>query len=124
MWSTVGVTLEGDRRDANERTCSELPLQIVVLRLTVGETEPPTVVVDHDADMIRVVERLCRPFERRVVKPPGGRRRLPDEPRKRRAVLVVPGAATVRGEVVLVPPLELGLRWQWQSVPFAASNQI
>src|SRR5580692_3896944 len=53
---TIGIAFKGDRGNANERTCGKLLFQFVILRLTCSETKAPAVVVDHDADVIRVVE--------------------------------------------------------------------
>ena len=39
-------------------------------RFTLGEPEPPTIVVDYQADVIGVVERRRAPFERSVVEVP------------------------------------------------------
>ncbi len=56
----VSIALEGDGGNGDHRTCGKAPFQIVVLQLSFGQAQPPAVVVDHDADMIRVVERLLR----------------------------------------------------------------
>src|SRR6266511_6142533 len=39
-------------------------------------------------------------------------------------IFVVAGSATLSGEIVLVPPLELARWWQWQLVGFRAADQI
>src|SRR5215467_15748015 len=52
----VGVPLEGDGGHGDGRQGGEPPLQVVVLRLALGQREPPAVIVDHDRHMIRVVE--------------------------------------------------------------------
>ena len=84
----------------------------VVLRLALRQAQPPAIVVDHDGDMVRVVERRRAAVERGIVELPLRRRDLPDELREIAPVFVVAGAAAFGGEVVLVPPLELGARRQ------------
>src|ERR1044072_7597781 len=43
---------------------------------------------------------------------------------RRCAAVVVAGAAAFRGEVELVPPFELGFRWQWHPVRLLAPDEI
>jgi hypothetical protein len=50
-----------------------------ILRLAFSESEPPTVVMDDDADVIRVVEGCRAAVERGLVEVPLGRSELPDE---------------------------------------------
>src|SRR3954453_11008123 len=63
----VGVALEGDGRHGDGRRRRKALLQVVVPRLAVGESEPPAVVVDHDRDVVRVVERRRAALEGGVV---------------------------------------------------------
>src|SRR5437016_14263168 len=74
--------------------------------------------------MIRIVERPCGAIERCIVKLPFWRSELPNELPKVMSVLVVSRMATFRGEIVLVPPLELGLRWQRHPTGSLAADQI
>ena len=97
---------------------------VVVLRLAVAQADPPAVVVDHDRHVIRVVERGGAALERGVVEVPLRRGRPPDEPRELAPVALVPGPAALGREVVLVPPLPLGLRRQRQLAGLLASDQI
>ena len=105
-------------------TCGKPLLQIVILRLAFGQAEPPAVIVDHDADVIRVVEGRGAAIERGVIEVPLRRRDLPDELRKVVPVLVVAGAAAFGGEIVLIPPLELRLRRQRHLAGFLAADQV
>src|SRR3954471_4888741 len=89
MWRTVGIPFERDRGHGDDRTRLQPRLELVVLRLTVGEGEPPTVVVHHQADVIRVVERPRRAIERRSVEAPLRRCCSPDEFREVISILVV-----------------------------------
>src|SRR3954447_15553644 len=100
----VGVALEGDRRHRDNGPLGEAFLELAVLRFAFGEPEPPAVVVDHDLDVIRVVERRRAAIERRVVETPLRRGRSPDELGEVAPVFVIAGAALFGGEVVLVPP--------------------
>ena len=52
----------------DDRTCGKPLFQIVIFRLAFSQAEPPAIIVDHDGDMIRVVEgrRACdRTWRRR-----------------------------------------------------------
>ena len=44
--------------------------QLVAFRVALSEAEAPTVIVDHNADMIGIVEGLCTAIERRIIKTP------------------------------------------------------
>src|SRR5690242_13922636 len=90
MRRAVRVTFHSDSGDADCRTCGEPLLYVLVPGLACGESQPPTIGVDHDADVIRVVERRCAPLERRVAEVPFGRGELPDELVEVAPVLLVP----------------------------------
>ena len=124
MRRAVGVALEGDRGHGDDRGFGEPILQLVVLGLAVGQPEPPAVVVDDDVDVIRVVERRRAAIEGGIVEAPLRRSGPPDQLGEVAPVLVVAGPAAVGGEVVLVPPLELGLRRQRQLAGFLAADQV
>jgi len=57
MGRTVGVALEGDRGNSDDRGFGEPILQLGVLGFAVGQPRTPPVVVDDDVDVIRVLER-------------------------------------------------------------------
>lgn len=78
----VGVAFHGDGRHGDDEALGELLFQIVVFRFAFGETEPRTVVVDHDRDMIRIVECLRAAIERSIVKIPIQGGDLPDQLRE------------------------------------------
>ena len=69
--------------------------------------------------MVRIVERRGAAIEGGVVEVPLRRGELPDQPGEIAPVLVVARAAALGGEIVLVPPLQLGLRRQRHPVGFA-----
>ena len=124
MRRAVGVAFEGDRRDVDDGRLGQAALQRVVLRLAVGEADPPAVVVDHDRHVIRVVERGGAAVERGVVEVPLGRGGPPDELGEVAPVALVADPAALGREVVLVPPLPLGLRRQRQLAGLLAADQI
>jgi len=68
---TVRVALDRDGRNGDDGTFAEPLLQFGVCRFAVGQAEPPPVVVDHDLDVIRVVEGRCArlPVQRRYRAP-------------------------------------------------------
>src|ERR1700735_2101693 len=91
MGRTIGVTFEGDRGHGDDGAASELLFQIVVLHLALGHSEPPAIVVDHNADMIWVVKGRGTPAERLVAESPLGRGGVPDEVGKLAPVFAVAG---------------------------------
>src|SRR4051794_18912116 len=97
----VGVALEGDRRHRDPGCFGEALLQLAVLRFAFREPQPPAVVVDHDLDVIRVVERRRAPIESRVVEAPLRRGRSPDDLREVAPVLVIAGPALFGREVAI-----------------------
>ena len=124
MRGAVGVAFEGDGRHGDDGRLGQSALQRVVLRLAVAQADPPAVVVDHDRHVIGVVERGGAALERGVVEVPLRRGRPPDEPRELAPVALVPGPAALGREVVLVPPLPLGLRRQRQLAGLLAADEI
>jgi len=76
---SVRVTFHRDRGQGNGRTFGKPLLEMVILRLTFRNADPPAVIVNHNGSMVRVVERRCRTIESGVVEIPLGRRKLPDE---------------------------------------------
>src|SRR6266852_6014212 len=119
MWRTIGVTFERNGGHRDDRTRCQPCLELVVLRLTIGQPEPPSVVVHHQADVIWVVESLRSPSECRIVEPPLRGRCPPNELGEIVPVLVVARPTSLRRKVVLIPPVELCLRRQRCSVRLA-----
>ena len=79
MWSAVRIALHRDGGHTDDRAQGELLLEIVIFRFALGEAQPPAVVVDHDVDMIRVVERPGGAIEGGIVEVPLRRRELPNK---------------------------------------------
>src|SRR5512133_2119773 len=124
MGRTVGVALEGDRRHGDDRGFGEPILQLGVLGFALGQAQTPAVVVDDDVDVIRVLKRRRAAIKGGIVEAPRWRSRAPNQLRKVTPVPAVTGPAAVGGEVVLVPPLALSLRWQRQLAGVLAANNV
>jgi len=58
--------------------------QFVVFRLALGEAEAPTIIMNHDGDVVGIVERRRAAIERGIVEMPLRRGELPDESRESR----------------------------------------
>ena len=83
---------------------------------------PPTIIVNHDCDMIRVVERLCATLEGRVIEIPLRRSELPDQFGKFATVHFVAGPATLGRKIELIPPLQFGFWRQRLLAGFLAAR--
>src|SRR6202022_1008848 len=106
MWCTIGITFEGNGGHGDHRTFGKPLFQTVIFRLAFGQALPPAVIMDHDADMIRVVEGRSRAIERGIIEVPLRRGEMPNELCKVVPVFLVACAAAFRGEIKLVPPLD------------------
>src|ERR1700681_3232796 len=51
MWCTIGITFKGNGRHGDDRAFGKPLFKIVIFRLAFSQTEPPAVIMDHDADM-------------------------------------------------------------------------
>ena len=80
--------------------------------------------MDHDRDMIRVVEGGGGAIEQSVIEAPLWRRGLPNELGEVVPVFLIAGAAAFSGEIELIPPLEFRLRWQRLLVGLRRADQI
>ena len=76
----VEVTCDRNCWNRDHWAREELLIEMIVFWLTLSETQPPTIIVNHDIDVIWVFERLRRAMEGRVVEVPFGRSHLPNEP--------------------------------------------
>ena len=88
----------------DDRKFGEPLFQIVIFRLAFSQTKPPAVIVDHDADVIRVFERHGTAIERRIIKVPLRRSEFPDQFVKFVPVLFIAGSTTFGGKIKLIPP--------------------
>src|SRR6266536_1960311 len=124
VWCTIGITFKGDRGHGDDRTFGKPLLQIVIVRLAFSQSQTPAVVMDDDADMIRVVERRRAAIKLSVIEVPFRRSCTTNKLRKIVPISIAAGSPTFRGEIILVPPLELG-RWRQRPlVGFRAADQI
>src|SRR5258706_12583448 len=89
-----------------------------------GQSESPAIIMDHDADVIRVVEGCRAAIESGIVEPPPRRCELPNELREVAPVFFVTQASALRGKIELIQPFELGLRRQRHLAGFLAAHQV
>ena len=66
MRRSVSVAFERDGRHGDAGDSRKPLFQIVILRLALSQSEPPTIIMDHDADVIWIVEGRCATIERRI----------------------------------------------------------
>ena len=67
MWRPIGIPFQGDGRHGYNRAFGKPPFQSVVFRLAFRQALPPAVIMDHDADVIRIVEGRCAAIERGII---------------------------------------------------------
>lgn len=64
---SIGISFQGDGGHTDDQPLGQLLFQGVVLRLAFGQTKAPAIVMDHNADMIRIVEGHRGPRERGLI---------------------------------------------------------
>ena len=101
----IGIPFKGDGGHGDDQTLGKPLFQFVVFLLAFCQTKAQAIVMNYDADMIRIVQRCRAAIERGVIGIPRWRSYLPDELGKIMPVFVVAGPATFRGNIELVPPL-------------------
>jgi hypothetical protein len=74
--------------------------QIDVTPLSFRQAKPPAVIPDHDADMVRVIERRASAIGRGTLKVPLRPGDLPDELRTIVAVFFSAGPAAFRSKII------------------------
>ena len=65
-YNAVGISVHRDRWHADSRLRGKPLLEILILRVASGVAESVTIRMDHDIDVVGIVERLSAPAERRV----------------------------------------------------------
>src|SRR3712207_3169334 len=110
MWGPVGLALECYCGYGNRRSFGERRFERIVLRFTRFQPQTPSIVVDHDADVIRVVERLRGAVEGGLVELPSRGCEPPNESAEVAPVFAVAALPPLGRKVVLIPPGILGLR--------------
>src|SRR6266700_6109123 len=123
MRRTIRITFKGDGGDSDKRKFGKPFFQIVILRLALSQSQPPTIIMDYDADVIRIVKGCRTALERGIIESPLRRSELPNELRKIVPVFVVAGPAALRGKIILIPPFELSLGWQRHLAGCLAADQ-
>src|SRR5215475_4368679 len=124
MWCAVGITFEGNSGNGDDRTLGQPLVQMGIFGLAFSQREPPPIIMDHDCNVIRIVEGRCATIERRIIEVPLRRSKLQDELRKIVPVFVVACPAAFGGKIKLVPPFELSLWRQRHLAGFLAADQI
>src|SRR5215470_11254729 len=89
MRCAVGVTFKRDGGHGDDRTCGQALFQVVEFGLAFGEGQAPSIIVDHDVDMVRIVESRRAAIESGVVEIPLRRSSLPDQLRELTPILFV-----------------------------------
>ena len=72
VWCPIGIAFQRNGGHGNVRTLSKPLFQLIIVRLAFGQPEPPAIIVDHDADMIRIVEGRGAALEGGLVEVPFG----------------------------------------------------
>jgi hypothetical protein len=80
--------------------------------------------MNHDGNVVRVVERRRGAVERGITELPPRRGDLPNELPEIVPVFVVAERAAFRRKIILIPPLVLGFWRQRRLVGFRAADQI
>src|ERR1051326_263840 len=124
MWCAIGVALHGDCRHGDDRACGEPLLQIVIFRLAVSDAQTPTVIVNHDLNMIRILEGHRTPIERGIVEVPVWRSELPNELGKIVSIFFIAGPAAFGRKIELVPPLKFSMWRQRHTAGGLTADQI
>src|SRR5580698_4222895 len=124
MRSTIGIAFKGDCRNGDDRIFSELIFEIVVLRLAFSQAQPKAVIMNHDSDVVRIVERSRGAIEGGVIEVPLWRSNLPNELSEIMPVFVVAEHAAFGGKVILVPPLIFFFGRQGVPIGRGASDKV
>ena len=78
VWCPIGIAFKSNRGHGDVRTFGEPLFQLVIFRLAFSQSEPPAIIMDHDADMIRIVEGRGAALEGGIVEVPLWRSDLPN----------------------------------------------
>ena len=70
MRRSVGITLKSNRGYRDYRTRGQPRFQLVIFRLTFSQTKAPSVIVDHDGNVVRILKGSCAATERGMIEIP------------------------------------------------------
>jgi len=106
----VRIAVKRDGGDRNRRLRRQTPFQLGVARIAIGEAIAMAITVNHDVDIVRIIEGRGGPLEGRIVEMPV-RRPLP--PKYTRDLAPVGGKARPSAfdlEIILIPIGDLAHR--------------
>src|SRR5260221_13512181 len=98
MGRAIGIAFKCDGGHGDDRTCCKTLVQISIFRLAFCQAKAPAIVVDHDINVIRLVECGGTTVERRIIEFPQRGCKLPNELRKVVARFAVTCPAGPSGE--------------------------
>src|SRR4051794_18514482 len=124
MRCAVGIALQRDGGYGDDRGRSKPPFEFVISRLAFSQAKPPAVIMDHDLDVLWIVQGRGAALERRIIKAPFRRSGMPDELCEIVPVFLITFPAAFGGKVVLIPPLELSLWRQRRPACLLAADQV
>src|ERR1700752_1540651 len=104
MRRAIGIAFQGNCRNGDDRTVSEPLLQIVITRLAFNEAKTPTVIVNHDLSMIRILEGRGTAIKGGIVEVPFWRSLPPNELGKIVPIFFIADPAAFGRKVILIPP--------------------
>ncbi len=79
MRRPVRITFKRDRRHGYYRACGQSLFKIVIFRLAFCQSEPPSIVMNSDRDVIGIIKGDCTAIKSRCIKVPFRRSNLPNE---------------------------------------------
>jgi hypothetical protein len=59
LWRSIGITFQCNCGHGNDWAFGKTVLQAIILRLAFNQSEALTIIMDHDADMIWIIEGRC-----------------------------------------------------------------
>src|SRR5579871_6553373 len=100
---TIKIAADRNRRDGYLRILLKLMLEQRISPVARCQLQAPAIIMNHDIDVVVVVERYGGAIVGRIVEIPIWRRELPNEFVEIMAIRVVTIAPAVGGKVILVP---------------------
>lgn len=110
MWCSVVTALDGDGRHRNVRQRSQLLFVGVIFLLTLLQPQTPAVITERDGNVVRIIEGFGARIEGGIAEFPVRRSLGPNQPGKIVRIFSIAFRTARRGEIELIPPLNLCLR--------------